>query len=170
MLSSRTQRFTTSIRPEVGTRSTSTPKLWSGTANNLICIYITFSSHFYPPSKVTYPKVQIDTFIISMHSLRASNLWPSCYHFAPLVALVTEIKKHWSVIIWSTKTHLNQNRSGHWGGFWHYYFPSGSIVLWRKGEWLPVIPCRHCDKMATCWSSGKLIGNSSYLEWACHTK
>ena len=62
--------------------------------------------------------------------------------------------------------HLYEGGSGEGGGLWHYHLAFGAVVLGGVRERLPVVPCRHGDKMASLWPPGKLIGYSSDLKGA----
>ena len=62
--------------------------------------------------------------------------------------------------------HLYEGGSGEGGGLWHHHLALGAVVLGGIRKRLPVVPCRHGDKMASLWPPGELIGYSSDLKGA----
>ena len=62
--------------------------------------------------------------------------------------------------------HLYEGGSGEGGGLWHHHLALGAVVLGGVRKRLPIVPCRHGDKVASLWPPGELIGYSSDLKGA----
>lgn len=64
---------------------------------------------------------------------------------------------------------LYEDGSGQWSGFRHHHFALWPVVFWCICKRLPVISCRHGDKVTARGSPGELISNSSDLKRPCLT-
>lgn len=64
---------------------------------------------------------------------------------------------------------LYEGGSGCWGSFRHHHLALWPVVFWCIRKRLPIVPCRHGNKVAALWSPGKLIGHSSDLKRTCQS-